>query len=73
MKLLVLDAYAPQGREALVGAGGTARALVYGLLEHGCEVFVLNRTLERAEALVLELGATSAGRLQSIAQARSTS
>jgi shikimate dehydrogenase len=47
----------------VLGAGGTARALVYGLLEHGCEVFVLNRTLERAEALVLELGATSAGRL----------
>jgi GMP synthase (glutamine-hydrolysing) len=29
MKLLVLDAYAPQGREALVGAGGTAAGELY--------------------------------------------
>jgi len=56
------------GRRAVVlGAGGTARALVYGLLERGCEVFVLNRTRERAETLVAELGATSAGRLTDLA------
>ncbi len=29
MKLLVLDAYAPEGREALVGAGGTAAGELY--------------------------------------------
>jgi len=57
-----------EGQRAVVlGAGGTARALVYGLLERGCEVFVLNRTLERAEALVAELGATSAGGLTELA------
>jgi shikimate dehydrogenase len=57
-----------EGQRAVVlGAGGTARAVVYGLLERGCEVFVLNRTLERAEALVMELGATSAGRLMELA------
>jgi shikimate dehydrogenase len=53
-----------EGRRAVVlGAGGTARALVYGLRERGCEVFVLNRTVERAQALVEELGATEAGPL----------
>jgi shikimate dehydrogenase len=54
-------------RAVVLGAGGTARALVYGLRRRGCEVFVLNRTLERAEALVTELGATSAGRLSELA------
>ncbi len=46
-----------------LGAGGTARAVVYGLRERGCEVFVLNRTVERAQTLVDELGATEAGPL----------
>ena len=50
-------------RAAVLGAGGTARALVYGLRDRGCEVFVLNRTVERARALVDELGATEAGPL----------
>ena len=55
------------GRRAVVlGAGGTARALVYGLRERGCEVFVLNRTVERAESLVRELGATAAGPLDDL-------
>ncbi len=53
-----------EGQRAVVlGAGGAARGLVYGLCKRGCEVYVLNRTLERAERLVAELGATSAGRL----------
>lgn len=57
-----------EGQRAVVlGAGGTARALIYGLRKRGCEVFVLNRTLERAEALVRELGAESAGRLDELA------
>ncbi|MEM9176301.1 MAG: shikimate dehydrogenase [Myxococcota bacterium] len=52
------------GRRAVVlGAGGTARALVYGLRERGCEVHVLNRTVERARTLVDELGADDAGPL----------
>ena len=54
-------------RAVVLGAGGTARAVVYGLRERGCEVYVLNRTVERAETLVLELGATSAGRLTELA------
>lgn len=53
------------GRRAVVlGAGGTARAVIYGLRERGCEVFVLNRTVERARTLVDELGATDAGPLE---------
>jgi len=52
---------------------GAIRALeregpVYGLRERGCEVVVLNRTLARAEILVAELGATSAGRLTDLAE-----
>ena len=54
-------------RAVVLGAGGTARALVYGLRERGCEVFVLNRTLARAQALVDELGATAAGPLSDLA------
>jgi shikimate dehydrogenase len=39
--------------EAVVlGAGGSARAVVYGLIERGCSgIHVVNRTPERAEAL----------------------
>jgi len=54
-------------RAVVLGAGGTARALVYGLRERGAEVHVLNRTRERAESLVRELGAASAGSLDALA------
>jgi shikimate dehydrogenase len=40
------------GKKALVlGAGGAARALVYGLREFGAEVFVFNRTPDKAKEL----------------------
>jgi shikimate dehydrogenase len=55
-------------RAVVLGAGGTARALVYGLRERGAEVHVLNRTRERAESLVRELGATSAGSLDALSE-----
>ncbi len=45
------------GRAALLGAGGAARAIAAGLLDHGAEVVVFNRSVERAEALARELGA----------------
>jgi shikimate dehydrogenase len=58
-----------EGQRAVVlGAGGTARALVYGLRERGCEVFVLNRTVARAQILVRELGAEAAGPLSLLAE-----
>jgi shikimate dehydrogenase len=44
------------GKAVVVGAGGAARAVVFGLLWSGSgEVVVLNRSLERAQTLVLDL------------------
>jgi len=56
-----LEASAPgwdAAEEALVlGAGGAARAVVFGLLERGIKRVVLaNRTIERAEKLAKEFG-----------------
>ena len=56
-----LDASAPgweTSAEALVlGAGGGARAVVFGLLERGiAQVHVVNRTRERAQALASQFG-----------------
>ena len=45
----------------MLGAGGAARAVVYALLRAGWEVAVANRTRERAERLVAELGGRVAG------------
>lgn len=44
--------------EALVlGAGGSSRAVVFGLLERGVKrVYLANRTMERAEAMVTQFG-----------------
>jgi len=50
-------------RAVVLGAGGTARAVVYGLLERGARVSVLNRTVARARALVEDLGGDAAGPL----------
>jgi shikimate dehydrogenase len=52
-----------EGMSALVlGAGGSARAVVWGLLKAGArEVSVWNRTPERATALAGELGARAVG------------
>ena len=57
-----LDASAPgwdQAEEALVlGAGGSARAVVFGLIERGIKrVHLVNRTLSRAEGLAEKYGA----------------
>jgi len=55
----------PAGVPALVlGAGGAARAVVYALVEAGARVTVLNRTPERAEALVRDLGGQVSGNLR---------
>ncbi len=50
--------FEPEGKSAvIVGAGGAARAVVFGLLGAGSgEIVVLNRTLERAQVLVSSLG-----------------
>jgi shikimate dehydrogenase len=52
--------FEPSGRQALVlGAGGSARAVVYSLAQAGCPVTIYNRSAERAAALVQYL--TDAG------------
>ena len=55
-------------RAVVLGAGGTARALVYGLVERGARVVVLNRTPKSAGALADELGAEGAGPLADLAR-----
>jgi shikimate dehydrogenase len=57
------------GRRAVVlGAGGTARAAIFGLRERGTRVTVLNRRVARAEAVAAELGAERAGPLTELAE-----
>lgn len=51
-----LDAGAPgwdavPSRAVMLGAGGAARAVLYGLVERGFEVCIVNRTLAHAESL----------------------
>ncbi len=47
-----------RGAKALVlGAGGAARAAVFGLRDKGAEVFILNRTAETAQKLARQAGA----------------
>lgn len=59
-------------RAVVLGAGGTARALVYALRSRDCEVFVLNRTLERAETLAAELGVAGSGTLERLEELQPT-
>jgi shikimate dehydrogenase len=56
-------------RAVVLGAGGSARAVVYGLRRRGARVRVLNRTLSRATALAKALGAEAAGGLDEIGAA----
>jgi shikimate dehydrogenase len=55
-----LDDVAPgwdgRGLAVVIGAGGAARAIVYGLLDRGLDVAVVNRTPEKAHGLVRRLG-----------------
>jgi len=46
-------------RVAVLGAGGAARAAVFGLMEQGAEVFVVNRTHEKAVKLARQAKAKS--------------
>ncbi|MSP14526.1 MAG: shikimate dehydrogenase [Chloroflexi bacterium] len=48
--------YSPDGQDcAVLGAGGSARAIVYALASRGAQVTVYNRNLERARQLVVDL------------------
>jgi shikimate dehydrogenase len=53
-------------RAVVLGAGGAARAVVFGLLERGARVTVLNRTVARARQLCDALGSDSAGALEDL-------
>jgi shikimate dehydrogenase len=55
-------------RAVVLGAGGTARAVAWGLMQRGAEVHVLNRNVGRAESLASDLGALGAGTLDSLAR-----
>jgi 3-dehydroquinate dehydratase/shikimate dehydrogenase len=41
---------------AIIGAGGAARAIAFGLKEKGCNITIYNRTLERAKRLSNDVG-----------------
>lgn len=43
-------------RVILLGAGGAARAIGFGLKEKGCQFIIFNRSQDRAEVLAKELG-----------------
>ncbi len=47
-------------RVIVLGAGGAARAAVYGLAKAGAEVIVVNRTIQKAQVMLADL-AISAG------------
>ena len=49
----------PGARVVVLGAGGAARAAIFGLVEQGAEVFVVNRTHEKAVALARKAKAKS--------------
>ena len=45
-----------EGRKVLIlGAGGAARGITYGLKEFGADVFLFNRTMEKAEVIAKEM------------------
>ena len=57
---LVANGVALDGANAIVlGAGGAARAAVYGLTQAGANVTVVNRTRERAQIMLADLTATA--------------
>lgn len=41
---------------AVLGAGGAARAVIYGIVKQGGNVTIFNRTIEKAKALAAEFG-----------------
>ncbi|EJN18385.1 shikimate 5-dehydrogenase [Pseudomonas sp. GM78] len=51
-------------RIAVIGAGGAARAVVYGCLQAAGEVTVFNRSIERGTALAEDLGARWGGSIE---------
>lgn len=46
-------------KAAVIGAGGAARAIVYSLVQEGCQTRVFNRTASKADALGREMSCES--------------
>jgi len=56
---------------ALLGAGGAARAVAYGLADSGADVTLYNRTVDKADELAADLGLRVGGGLEDFAGAGS--
>jgi shikimate dehydrogenase len=67
VRALERDSQLAGARAAVLGAGGAARAVVFGLRERGAKVTVLNRSPDRARTLATELAAEAAGPLDQLA------
>jgi 3-dehydroquinate dehydratase / shikimate dehydrogenase len=52
----------PESKILVVGAGGAARAAVFGLKERGAEVYILNRSVAKAQKLARQARARMARR-----------
>ncbi|MFH1707516.1 MAG: shikimate dehydrogenase [Planctomycetota bacterium] len=48
-------------RVAVLGAGGAARGIVYGLRQGGADILIVNRTVSRAEELAATMGCRACG------------
>jgi shikimate dehydrogenase len=57
-------------RVAVLGSGGAARAVVYGLVRKGSDVRVFSRSAERGRALAGSLGASYGGQLADVSGTR---
>jgi shikimate dehydrogenase len=53
-------------RAVVVGAGGAARAVVYGLVRRGSDVSLYNRTISKGQALAEALGVRFGGDLEAL-------
>ncbi len=54
-------------RSVVIGAGGAARAIVYGLTKERCQVTIYNRTASKGEKLAQDFGAQFGGSLDEMA------
>lgn len=50
----------------LIGAGGAARAIAYGLVHSEAQVFIYNRTADKAERIASDFGITFGGSLEDL-------
>ena len=61
------EAVEPGGKKVIViGAGGAARAIVYGLVQQGANVFIYARNTQKAAAMAQDLNAKFGGDLEAL-------